>query len=241
VKVVAIIQARIGSTRLPGKVLRLLMGKTILAHVIDRCIAIPSVDEVIVATSTVTGDEAIYEEAIIQGVRCYRGSETHVLNRYYEAARLVQADVIIRITSDCPLLDPTIVEQLIQHFKQTNCDYARIGLDVFPRGLDAEIFTMNALEIAYRNATSEFDQEHVTTYIQNHRDEFLFEIFREGDNCSQYRLTLDTPEDWELIACIYQQLYKGNIFGWEEVKRLLEEQSELALINAHIEQKHHNV
>ncbi|MFD2116975.1 cytidylyltransferase domain-containing protein [Paenibacillus yanchengensis] len=240
-RIVAIIQARIGSTRLPGKVLRPLIDQTVLAHVIARCVAVPSVTKVIVATSTEIGDQAIYDEAIAQGVECYRGSENNVLSRYYEAAKLAQADVIIRITSDCPLLDPSIVEQLIQHFKQTACDYARIGLDVFPRGLDAEIFTMDALQQAYNNGRSDFEREHVTTYFQNNREKFKFEVFRKGENYSKYRLTLDTIEDWVLIENIYQQLYRGDIFGWLEVRQLLQDQLNLALINAHVEQKHNNV
>lgn len=240
-RIVAIIQARIGSTRLPGKVLRLLNDKTVLAHVITRCAAVPSVDEVIVATSTEQADQVIYDEAVAQGVKCYRGSETDVLSRYYEAADAACADVIIRVTSDCPLLDPMIVEQLIQYFRYKQCDYARIGLDVFPRGLDAEVFTMGALEVAHRNATSDFDREHVTTYIQIHQDQFKFEVYRAGEHGSQYRLTLDTIEDWQLIEHIYKQLYRGEIFLWSAVRKLMEDHPSLALINAHIEQKHNNV
>jgi spore coat polysaccharide biosynthesis protein SpsF len=239
--IIAIIQARMGSTRLPAKVMRMLSGKTVLSHVIERCKHIPDVSKVVVATTLENSDLVIADEAVRHGASYYRGSESHVLCRYYEAAKRERADVIIRITSDCPLLDPVLVQRLIEHFKASGCDYARIGLDVFPRGLDAEIFTMEALAFAYRHAISDFDKEHVTTFIQQNPQYFKCEVYREQEDNAGYRLTLDTIEDWELIERIYRKLYQGSVFHWGEIKQLLEAEPELALLNAHVEQKHNNV
>lgn len=240
-KIVAIIQARLGSTRLPRKVLRSLMNKTVLAHVIDRCKAVPDINQIVVATTVEGQDQLIYDESMKSGVDCFRGDEANVLQRYYQTAKTVRADVIIRVTSDCPLLDPSLIQRLIHHFIRTGADYARIGLDEFPRGLDAEIFTMNVLEYMYQHVDNDFDKEHVTTYIQRHQENFKVEVYREPENSAHYRLTLDTSEDWELIEKIYKELYNDSIFYWNDVKELLISRPELALINANVEQKHNNI
>ncbi|QNK58376.1 cytidylyltransferase domain-containing protein [Paenibacillus sp. PAMC21692] len=238
--ILVIIQARVGSTRLRGKVLKVLGDRTVLGHVINRCKAIPSVNEVMVATTTLEQDDAICNEAAINNVNCYRGNEQDVLSRYYEAAVGSQADAIVRITSDCPLLDPNIVEALICFFYEQRCDYARVGLDVLPRGLDAEIFTFGTLQQAHERSTSEYEREHVTPYIIQNSDKFNVKVFRDQDadvRDSLYRLTLDTIEDWNFITRLYNELYKGKIFGWKEVKKLLEANPEFVLLNAHVEQK----
>ncbi|WP_337033160.1 glycosyltransferase family protein [Paenibacillus illinoisensis] len=237
-KTVAIIQARMGSSRLPGKVMKILKDRSVLGHVITRCLAIPSVDQVIVATSQMEEDSIICEEAERYGVASYRGSEKDVLNRYYEAAKRFDADHIVRITSDCPLLDPAISDKVIQHFIKSDYDYSSSSLSAtFPRGLDTEVFTFEALRKCQLEATLEYEHEHVTPYIYQHPE--LFKVHKYANSCdeSKYRLTLDTPEDWRLISLIYELLYNGDIFYWEDILQLLSEKPDLEAINANIKQK----
>ncbi|WP_374717689.1 cytidylyltransferase domain-containing protein [Neobacillus sp.] len=238
-KITAIIQARMGSTRLPGKVLRKLEDRTVLGHVITRCLAVPSVSNVIVATSNLEQDDVIADEAAEYGVYCYRGSEHHVLSRFFEAAQVVKTDVVVRVTSDCPLLDPAITEQLIQSFMNGEYDYARIKLtNSFPRGLDSEVFTFKSLKQAYEKAKTEYEREHVTPYIYNNPEQFRIYSMPNLEDHSKYRLTLDTPADWELISRIYQEIYTGSIFGWREVLDLLQKKTEWVKINEEVEQAH---
>ncbi|WP_339846699.1 glycosyltransferase family protein [Paenibacillus sp. FSL W7-1088] len=237
-KITAIIQARMGSTRLPGKVMKMLGDRTVLGHVITRVLAIPSVDQVIVATTTNDEDEVICSEAANYGVDYYRGSQEDVLSRYYEAAREGNADVVVRITSDCPLLDPIISNEVIQHFIENGYDYSSSGLSgTFPRGLDTEVFTFRALEKSFQQAKREYEREHVTPYIYGNRDLFRVHEYDSIQNYSQYRLTLDTNEDWELISRIFHELYSGGIFHIKEIIELFERYPDLPLINAEVIQK----
>lgn len=239
--VVAIIQARVGSTRLPGKVLFELAGKTVLAHVIQRIKEAPGVDKVVIATTNNKADDAVVEEALRQGALVYRGSEDDVLSRYYEAARQYQADVVVRITSDCPLIDPAIVGEMIARFAQAGApiDYLSNSMKrTYPRGMDAEVFTMTGLARAWKEARTPAEREHVTPYFYRHPG-----IFRLADHCarsdwSRYRLTLDTQEDWKLIQKIVDALDGGRrLPGMAEVVAYLERNPQLAALNAAVEQK----
>lgn len=239
-KTTVIIQARTGSTRLPGKVLMKLYDQPMLAHVIDRCKAIQSVDHVMVATTTDISDDAIVKLASRMNIDVYRGSETNVLSRYYEAAQSTQSDVIVRVTSDCPLLDPQISNKVVQAFKaDETLDYCSNTLQrSFPQGLDTEVFTFHALESAYRQAKEAFEQEHVTPYIYQHEKMFKLSQYVSPQNFSHYRWTVDTLEDFKLVEAIYSKLYRpGIIFPWSDVLELMNEQPELARINSHILQK----
>lgn len=236
--VVAIVQARVGSTRLPRKVMKKLGDHTVLGHVINRCKAIPSVDGVIVATTLLQQDNEILEEAQKYGVDVYRGSEKNVLSRYYEAALKAQADIVVRITSDCPLLDPQISNEVIVDFISKNVDYSSTGLTAsFPRGLDTEVFTFSALERAFNKASKDYEFEHVTPYIYQHPNEFRIHSYANQQDHSNYRLTLDTLEDWLLISQIYNKLYRGDIFYWKDVYQLLIQQPHLIELNSHVKQK----
>jgi len=237
--ITAIIQARMGSTRLPGKVMKVLGDRTVLAHVIARVKAVPSVNQVVVATTVLPDDEAVAEEARRHGARVYRGSEQHVLSRYYGAATEAKADVVVRFTSDCPLLDPDVSERVIRTFLDGGYDYVRLGLETYPRGLDTEVFSYAALKRAHEEAEKAYEFEHVTPYIWEHPDRFkLFKVQQDEDD-SRYRLTLDTPEDWQLIEKIYGALYKGNgtIFSWPDVKKVLRAHPDWVRINAGVRQK----
>ncbi|MED1872999.1 glycosyltransferase family protein [Brevibacillus borstelensis] len=237
---VAIIQARMGSTRLPGKVLKTLVDKSVLAHVVDRAQAIDGIDEVVVATTTNAEDDAIVEETKRLGAAFYRGSETDVLARYYEAARAYQADVVMRITSDCPLLDPEVSGLVLRNFHaEDTFDYVSNTLErSYPRGLDTEVFTFDALTTAFMEAKEYHQREHVTPYLYENSLRFHCKSVRSETDYSRYRWTLDTPEDWELIVRMYEHLYEPDkLFAWKDSLALMERYPELATINEHILQK----
>lgn len=243
-KTVAIIQARMNSTRLPGKILRPLYGKSILGHVITRVRACRNLDEIVIATTTAATDQVIVDEAVRYGARVFRGSEEDVLSRYYFAALENQADVIVRITSDCPLYDPALLERMLEKFYSLNaqgptCDYlSNITSRSFPRGLDSEIFSFATLERLHREAQKPHQREHVTPYIYENTDQFRLQTFWNETNLSVHRWTLDTLEDWQLIHAIYTALYREDkMFSTDDILRLLQLHPEISVMNAHVEQK----
>lgn len=243
-KTVAIIQARMGSTRLPGKVLKDLCGQSVLAHVVHRVAATAQVDEIVVATTDDPIDEAIVRAGSDLGIAVYRGSESDVLARYFGAAQQHQADVVIRVTSDCPLFDASVLEEMLSVFlkgqnQNIALDYLSNTLTrAYPRGLDAEIFTFSALQQAYKNAHASYEREHVTPYIYQHPELFHLQNFGCDQDHSSHRWTLDTEEDWMLISKVYEYLYSaGQIFSTEQVLGLLSQHPELVLLNADVEQK----
>jgi len=237
-RVVGIIQARMGSTRLPGKVLKDLGGETVLARVVNRVRRAALVDEVVVATSILPADDAIAVECEALKVACFRGDELDVLDRYYRAAQEFAADVIVRITSDCPLIDPELIDATIRSRLDQKADYASNALArSYPRGLDVEAFTAEALARAWSAAKEEYQRIHVTPYLYGHPESFkVISTAGEIDH-SQYRWTLDTPEDLELIRAIYQHFGNRDNMRWVEVLRLMEDQPELAGLNSHVRQK----
>jgi spore coat polysaccharide biosynthesis protein SpsF len=224
--------------------MKLLCGKTVLSHVITRVKACPLVDEIIVATTTESADDAIAQEAEKAGVSYFRGSENDVLERYYLAAQNYQVDVIVRVTSDCPFFDPEVLESLLDYFHMMSdagllIDYASNTLDrSYPIGLDAEVFTFNALEIAYNNAEKTYEREHVTPYIYQHPQIFALHNQHYDEDLSHHRWTLDTPEDLQFIEAVYQALYQlDRLFTIDDILELLEANPSLTQINAHIQQK----
>lgn len=220
-KKVAIIQARMSSKRLPGKVLMDLEGSPVLTHVINRATASATFDAVIVATSDDPSDDPIEERCERDGVLCFRGSLEDVLGRFAAAARAYDADVIGRLTADCPLLDPRVIKTVVESFDPTAYDYAsNVITRTYPKGLDTEVFSRSALERANREATSTEDREHVTRYFYTHPELFRLRNVSQATDRSSLRWTLDTPEDWENIRSIYTRL--GNrIFGQEEILAIL--------------------
>ena len=245
-KTVAIIQARMGSSRLPGKVMKDLCGKSVLQHVIERVQQAKYIDEIVIATTVHEQDDVIAEEAVKCGVQFYRGSENDVLERYYLAAKENKADAVVRITSDCPLIDPVVVDEVIHYYQENNqCDIVtNAGNDLsqrtYPRGLDVEVFSYQALENAYDKAEEPYQREHVTPFIYENSPHVCF--YKNHFDLSGYRWTLDTDEDFELISQVYEHLYKGNHdFYLLDVINLLSKYPELVEINKHIEQKHYKV
>ncbi|MNX53253.1 3-deoxy-manno-octulosonate cytidylyltransferase [compost metagenome] len=240
-RTVAIIQARMGSTRLPGKILLPLGDRTVLEHVVARTRACPLIDEVVVATTTSPQDDALVPALAAMGVSCFRGSEEDVLARYYQAAEHFRADVVVRITSDCPLFDPQVLTRMLEAFRgaEPPCDYLSNTLTrTYPRGLDAEMFTFEALARAHAEAREPYEREHVTPFLYFHPDRFALRDFRGEGDASEHRWTLDTDDDYRLIQALYAALYRpGEIFTTEEALAHLALHPQLALLNAHVEQK----
>lgn len=244
-RTVAIIQARMGATRLPGKVLKPLGGSSVLGNVLMRVKACPRLNRVIVATTDAPADDVVAAESEKFGAGCFRGSEPDVLSRYYGAAQMAGAEVVIRITADCPLYDGTLLDRMLAVFHRVNqdttlpLDYMSNVLErTFPLGLDTEIFTFAALERAHHEAKQLHEREHVTPYFYHHPELFRLRSFKSDTDLSSYRWTLDTPEDWQFIEAVYHNLYEeAEIFSTAGVLKLLKERPELAKLNAHVEQK----
>lgn len=239
-KIGAIIQTRMGSSRLPGKVMVDIEGKTVISHVIERVKQSKRIDEVIIATTTLSQDDIIVDQAEKNGVQWFRGSEDDVLSRYYGAAKERGLDIIVRITSDCPLIDPFIIDKTIEMYLDNKFEIVtNAGIDLsqrtFPRGLDNEVFSFTALEQAYINAKVKYQREHVTPYIYEHLKKGHF---KNDIDYSAYRWTLDTDDDLELIKTIYGYLYKGrHDFYFQDIIALIQEHPEISKINEHVEQK----
>ncbi|HYU44765.1 MAG TPA: glycosyltransferase family protein [Terriglobales bacterium] len=236
--VVAIIQARMGSTRLPGKVLKDLCGETVLARVVNRTRRATLLNKVVVATSVQPADDAILQECGRLSVACFRGDEADVLDRYYRAAEKFSADAIVRITSDCPLIDPEVSDKTIRAFLEQHPDYASNVLERrYPRGLDTEVMTFAALETARREARDPHQREHVTPFLYQHPERFRLVSVTGDRDYSHYRWTLDTVEDLEFLRSVYRRRAEASDPAWQDVLRILEREPDLAAINEHVKQK----
>jgi len=236
-KVVAIIQARMGSTRLPAKVLADIRGQPMLWHVLQRTRAAETLDEVIVATTTQPSDDSIVAFCRELGARCFRGSEEDVLDRYYQAASQHGADVVVRITSDCPLIDPGVLDKTVRAFLAEQPDYASNSvIRTYPRGLDAEVMTLRVLERAWREARQPYERSHVTPYIYESPGRFRVLSVTGDRDYSEFRWTVDTPQDLEFVRSVYARMGRDE-FLWSDVVSLLEREPELGAINQSVVQK----
>ncbi len=211
---VCIIQARMGSTRLPGKVMKPLAGQPALWHVIQRVKSCKALDKVVVTTSTLPVDDIVEARCQEWDVPCFRGSETDVLDRYYQAAKAHGAENVMRVTADCPLIDPDVLAAMCRRWKEMSCDYLSdvIPLRSFPQGLDAELFSFAALEAAARQARDPYEREHVTPYLYRRPLQFRLTCFASDENLSFHRWTLDTPQDYAQLSAIYDALYTPGQF-----------------------------
>jgi spore coat polysaccharide biosynthesis protein SpsF len=242
--VTIIIQARIGSTRLPNKIFKPLAGKPVVWHVLNRLSFTKQIDKIIIATTTLQEDDRVEEFCATNKISFYRGSSDDVLSRYYEAAKKFNTEIIIRITSDCPVIDPAILDKMIQEYIDSNkiqkLDYLSNSIvRTFPRGLDVEIFSFEALEKTFLEAKQNYEHEHVTPYIYQHPEIFNIKNYASGIDFSFHRWTVDTEEDYQLISKIYDELYRpGKIFLFEDILRLFERKPELLSINQNVKQKH---
>lgn len=236
--VIAIIQARMGSTRLPGKVLMDLAGRTMLARVVRRVGRAASIDQVLVATADAPGDDAIVDECRRLRVPCFRGSEHDVLDRFCQAAVAHRADVVVRITADCPLIDPEVSDRVIRAFLDARPDYASNTLRrTYPRGLDTEVTTAAALMRASREAVEPYQRTHVTPYLYQHPESFRLLSVTGCPDLSSHRWTVDSPEDLQFAQAVYQRMAGGDSFSWHDVCRLVAEEPTLADLNRDVRQK----
>jgi spore coat polysaccharide biosynthesis protein SpsF len=241
-KVVCIVQARTGSCRLPGKVLKSLAGRPLLAQLIDRLKACAAYDRIVVATTIDKRDDPVAELAQQVGVGIFRGDEEDVLSRYAGAAAESGAGVIVRVTGDCPLIDPVTSEATVRYFLSDDYDYAAAGVGGgFPRGLDTEVFTAAALFEAHELATDQASREHVTYYLYTHPDRFKLAPEYQAPPALRrpgWRLCVDEEADFRLITEIYNRLYRpGAIIDFRDVVRLLDREPALAAINGNVAQK----
>jgi len=239
-RTVAIVQARMGSTRFFGKVLEDIEGRPMLWHVVNRLKHSKLLHNIVVATSVNHQDDTI-EEFCEKGSICYfRGSEDDVLDRYYHAARKFEVELVVRVTSDCPLIDPNVVDRVISTYLENkeNYDYASNTIKrTYPRGLDTEVFPYEALERCYEEATRGHEREHVTTYIYEHPEMFKLLNLENNKNLSHLRWTVDEEPDLRLVREIYKRLNKRNLFFMEDILRVLEKEPSLTEINKGVEQK----
>jgi spore coat polysaccharide biosynthesis protein SpsF len=238
--VAAIIQARTGSSRLPGKVLMDIAGKSVLERTVRRVQAARLLDLVAVATTTQRVDDAVAQEAGRLGLACTRGSEWDVLARYREAARQLGVDVIVRLTADCPLIDPSVVDLVVASFQAADPepDYAsNVIVRTYPRGLDVEIFSRASLEHIDPLAVEPHEREHVTPFFYLHPEQLRLVSVVNAVDYSALRWTLDTPADLEFVRAVYGFLEGHGPFSWQTVLRLLEREPSLAAVNSHVEQR----
>lgn len=232
--VVAIIQARMSSTRLPGKVLMELAGKPVLEHVVSRIEACKTIQKIVVATSIDATDDAIERWCRERDVACYRGSLNDVLDRYYQAAVQSGADAIVRITADCPAIDPTIVDEVVSQYLAGGYEFFGLSGE-FPDGLDCTVFSFPAIERAWMEAQLPSEREHVGPYIEKHPEWFKSGGLKKFVGLSHHRWTLDEPRDLEFLKIVFERLYQTNkTFGATDVLALLKAEPELLSINGSI-------
>ncbi|MCC5464039.1 glycosyltransferase family protein [Pelosinus baikalensis] len=240
-KTVIIVQARMTSTRLPGKVLKAVLGKPLLEYQIERLRRIESADEIVIATTTNDTDQPIVDLCNRLNLPYFRGSEEDVLARYYGAAIEHRADAIVRITSDCPVIDPGVINSIIGFYIENKNQYDYVSNSLkrtYPRGMDTEVFSFHCLQESFKEAQAGPDREHVTPFIYNNPSRFRLANVSHIEDQSKYRWTVDTPEDYELIRRIIENLYPLNHkFTLEDILQLFQKNPGWFLINSHVEQK----
>lgn len=228
-KIIAIIQARMRSTRLPGKVLVDLRGASVLSRIVSRLRRASMIEQMAVATTQSSEAMAIVQACQDLQVAFFRGSESDVLNPYFQAAQPLGADAIVRIVSNCPLIDPDLVDEVIRAFIEQRADFAcNILPRTYPRGLDTEVFSFEALERAWKISAEAHQREHVTPSFYERSDIFRLTSVRSEQDFSQYRWTLNTPEDLRLVRAIYGCFENRDDFSWRQVLSLMERLPELA-------------
>jgi spore coat polysaccharide biosynthesis protein SpsF len=239
--IVAIIQARMGSERLPGKVLMDIAGRPMLWHVINRIKHSRYIDKVIIATTINKDDKQIEDFCKTYNIDFYRGSEDDVLDRYYQTATLWNADIIVRITSDCPLIDSGVVDKVICSYLKNKNNFngsSNVIKRTYPRGLDTEVISFSALERVWNDAKKDYQREHVTIYIYEHAGKFKLYSVENDKDLSHYRWTVDEKKDLKFVREIYKLLYREeNIFSMNDILGLLKIKPHLEEINKDIEQK----
>jgi spore coat polysaccharide biosynthesis protein SpsF (cytidylyltransferase family) len=238
--IIAIIQARVSSTRLANKIMLDISGKPLIWHIINRVSKVKSIDKIIVATTTNSDDNIIVDFCKINSIVVFRGSENDVLDRYYQAAKKYLADVIVRVTGDDPLTDPKVIGKVIKCFldERGKVDYVSNNLKAtYPEGLDVEVFSFAALEKAWKNAQLPSEREHVSPYIKNHSEIFSLKNVECEKDLSNLRWTVDYEKDYIFVKKVYQKLYtstNNGVFSMEDVLDLLQKEPQLMEINKNV-------
>lgn len=235
--VVAILQARMGSSRLPGKVLKPIMGRPMLELQLERIRRCQKIDQIVVATSVDPDDDPIVNLCEYLEIASFRGDQENVLDRIYQAAKHYDVDHVVRLTGDCPLTDPVIIDDLISHYFNKKCDYASNCLEAtFPDGLDAEVFSFDILEQSWKEASLPSHLEHVTQFIIFHPERFKQSSYKHHTDLSDLRWTVDEPEDFEFAKRVYELLYPTKPeFGIDDVLTLIQQTPNLAEMNKQFE------
>lgn len=236
--ILIIIQARTGSKRLPGKVLLPVCGRPLLSLMIERVQYSKFGNNLVIATTTETEDDGIVSLAIRENVNYFRGHATDLLDRHFKAALKFNADVVVKIPSDCPLIDASVIDRVIEFYLQNESVYDYVGNlnpPSYPDGNDVEVISFTALHKVWKNATDSFDREHTTTYIFRNPEQFKtanVKWEKDIDLSRKYRFTLDYPEDYEFIKAVYEELYDDDpFFGLEDILTLLERKPYISSIN----------
>lgn len=240
-KIVATIEARMTSSRLPGKVMLPALGRPMLAHLTSRLKAVPSIDEIVLATTINATDDVLADFAEKDGIKVFRGSEEDVMSRVIGAADSAQADVVVEITGDCPIIDPDLVEQTIRVFKRNNAVYAANSfISSYPDGMDTQVITLDALKKSFAMTDDPLDREHVSRHIVNNPQLFshVYLIAPPSLHWPGLGLTLDEPADYELIRTLIENLGKDNpLFGCGDVIRFLRANPQVLKVNDLVQRK----
>jgi len=237
VRTVVVIQARIGSSRLRGKVLADIGGRPMIAHVIERASRIEGITDVVVAIPDLTEDDGLASAVRSLGAPVVRGSSDDVLERYLTSVDATDADVVVRVTADCPFLSPRVSSSVVAAYAQGDADYASNTLErSYPRGLDTEVVSAEALRIAGREATDPAEREHVTPFVWRRPERFALRSVRAATDRSALRWTVDVEEDLALVRAIHEEL-EGEAFEVEDILEVIERRPELATRNADVAQK----
>lgn len=246
-KTFAIMQARMTSTRLPEKILKEVLGRPLMLYEIERLRRVPEIDEMIVATTTNATDDPVVSMCEEHGVKWSRGSEDDVLDRYYQCALrhgAAHGDTIVRVTADCPLIDPDVASAVIKTYfaardRGERIDHLGIDYGTLPHGTDVEVFSFDVLERTWHDGKSQMDREHVTWYMWHTPEKMRHAKYSHDKNYGGYRITVDTPEDFELVRSILEELYQKNSrFTLDDVIEFLDSHKEIKSLNAEIKQKH---
>ncbi len=241
-KTIAVIQARMSSTRLPGKVLKIAAGRTLLERMVERVQQAGLVNATWVATTVDPSDDELCHFCQEKGIAVYRGSLQDVLDRYYQLAKREGADAVVRLTGDCPLVDPALIDEVITAFQRENADFACNRLPppfkrTYPIGLDIEVCTFEALEKAWREAKEKHEREHVLPYLYEVPGRFKVYQLNYKEDLGALRWTVDTPQDMELIRAIFEKFGGRNDFSWLDVLELYRREPDMFKVNANIHHK----
>lgn len=236
-KVVAILQARCNSSRLPNKILKPILGKPMIQWQIERLEQCTNIDKLIIATSVEDSDLPLVQLGIKLDVSVHRGSLNNVLERFYQVAIQTEPDLIVRLTGDCPLIDPSIVDKVIDFMKEGDFDYVSNSIEPsYPDGLDVEVFSFDTLKELYENANLSSEKEHVTLFVANNKDKFKIGVYKNSIDLSHHRWTVDEPNDFKLVTAIFEGLVDlKNEFGMSDILNFLESEPNLNDLNSDIQ------